>query len=151
MIRIIATADLHYRMNPGFDPSAESLARKIVDSGGDVLVLVGDSGVAEREDDYRACLDLFRDFGGRKLLVAGNHDLWTVDGDSFEIYRDLIPRICSEHGFHYLDTGPFVVDGVGLVGNCGWYDYTFRDESLALPETAYREKILPGVIEWMDR
>jgi predicted phosphodiesterase len=69
-----------------------------------------------------------------KLFVAGNHDIWlqTISDNSpytslnsFEIYTSILPDICKNTGFQYLDQNPFVSNRVGIVGNIGWYDFSF--------------------------
>src|SRR5207249_2041551 len=60
----------------------------------------------------------------------GNHDIWVESddprGDSLQVYREHLPRLCREHGFHYLDVGPmFLPDGPALAGSINWYDYSW--------------------------
>ncbi len=149
-MRILITADLHYNMKRSREP-AEHLARQACAAGGDVLVLVGDTAGAQNEP-WRQCLDLFADFAGVKLLVPGNHCLWCVgDEDSMHRYRKVLPAIAGEAGFKVLDNKPAIVDNVGLVGSVGWYDYSFRDESLGIPEAFYRAKISPGAAVSLGR
>ncbi len=95
-------------------------------------------------DCLRECLHLFDPFGGEKLLIAGNHDLWTAERDSFELYDEIIPAVAQECGFHDLDSGAKIIQDVGVVGTIGWYDYSFRDESLGIPIRFYELKAGPG-------
>ena len=46
-------------------------------------------------------------------------------------------------GFHFLDDGPAVVNGVGFVGNVGWFDYGFRKPELGIPLRYYQAKVSP--------
>ncbi len=39
---------------------------------------------------------------------------------------------------------------VGLVGSIGWYDYTFRFESLGIPEDFYAAKVAPGAAAYLS-
>jgi predicted phosphohydrolase len=110
----------------------------------DVLVVAGDVFALEPELLTR-CLRLFEAFEGPKLLVAGNHDLWTRDGgDSFALYETVIPERAAACGFHDLDAAPLIVGDVGFVGTIGWYDYSFRDRSLGIPLRFYAHKAAPG-------
>jgi len=142
-MKILVTADLHYDINRSREPTRE-LARRVCADGGDVLVLAGDSAGADPHT-LAECLALFADFRGRKLLVPGNHCLWCRNGEtSLERYQTLLPHVAVAGGFEMLDSGPVVVNGLGLVGSIGWYDYSFREESLGIPLAFYRAKFAPG-------
>ncbi|MFB3893535.1 MAG: hypothetical protein ACE15C_16100 [Phycisphaerae bacterium] len=39
---------------------------------------------------------------------------------------------------------------VGLVGSIGWYDYSFKDERLEVPEAFYRAKVAPGAAAYLS-
>ena len=141
-MRLAVTADLHYdfeRDRPAVRRVAEAMCREEAD----VLVLAGDLFAVD-VDVLKACLRLFESFHGPKFLIAGNHDLWTYDGDSFELYDAIIPAAASECGFHDLDKGERTAGDVGIVGTVGWYDYSFRDESLGVPMRFYEHKAGPG-------
>ena len=142
-MRLLVTADLHYDIARSRRP-AEDLAAEAVQTGGDCLVLVGDTA-GRSLGPLRECLRLFDGFNGQKFLVPGNHCLWCNPGESsMDRYETLIPAAAAEEGFSVLDHAPAVIDGVGLVGSIGWYDYAFRDTALAIPLPFYREKISPG-------
>ena len=142
-MRILVTADLHYDIRRSRHPT-EELAAEALQVGGDCLVLVGDTAGRSLEP-LKECLRLFEKFPGRKFLVPGNHCLWCNPGESsMDRYEDLIPAAAAEEGFSVLDHEPAIIDGVGLVGSVGWYDYAFRDTALAIPLPFYRAKISPG-------
>jgi predicted phosphodiesterase len=142
-MKIVCTCDLHYD-NPKSRTPAERLARRICThhADADVLVLAGDlcgydlSILAD-------CLLLFEEFGGRKLMVAGNHDLWTFREDSFDRYARRIPRTAADCGFECLDDRPAVAGDVGFAGTVGWYDYSFRRDALGMPMRFYLAKTGP--------
>jgi predicted phosphohydrolase len=167
-MRILVTADLHYDIARSRGPARE-LARRAVEKGGDALVLVGDTAGAELAP-LQECLRLFEGFAGRRLFVPGNHCLWCLPGqDSLDRYERILPKACEEAGFEFLDRRPVVMgarrrDGrrtvgprrgvlgpgaVGLAGSIGWYDYSFADASLEMPEDFYRAKVAPGAAEYL--
>jgi len=147
-MRILVTADLHYDVKRSRRPT-ERLAAELCGRDADALVLVGDTAGPDLAV-LRACLDLLAGFRGRKLLVAGNHGLWRANGESsLERYERLLPAAAADAGWHLLDTGPVVLGGVGLVGSIGWYDYSFRDPSLGIPEAFYRAKLSPGAARYL--
>ncbi len=142
-MRILATADLHYDIKRSREPT-EALAARTLQTGGDVLVLVGDTAGRDLRI-MRECLGLFAGFTGRKLLVPGNHCLWSWPGeDSMERYLSALPTLAAEMGFSVLDHHPEVVGRIGLAGSIGWYDYSFQDEALGIPEPFYEAKVSPG-------
>ncbi len=143
-MRILITSDLHYDVVRSGEPTRE-MARDVLRIDGDALVLLGDSAGRDLSV-LRQCLRLFAGFGGRKLLVPGNHCLWCNPGEtSIQRYENLLPALAAEEGFHMLDRGPVVLDSrVGLAGSIGWYDYSLREDYLNIPEAFYRAKVSPG-------
>ncbi len=147
-MRLLVTADLHYDCKRSRAP-ARALAEQVLRTGGDVLVLVGDTAGSAHEP-LREALALFAGFPGEKFLVPGNHCLWCLPGeDSIQRYEQVLPAIAAEAGFAVLDHAPAVVDGVGLAGSVGWYDYSYRQDELAIPLEFYRAKVAPGAAERM--
>jgi len=152
-VRIAATADLHYGMRPAWDAAVRELARRIVDRSPDVILVAGDVAIAH-PGEVIECLSLFSDSSARKLVVPGNHDIWTSlageGADSLTIYEEIFPKSAALAGFHTLDRSPVVVDAVGFAGSIGWYDYGFADVALDVPREAYAAKYLPGIGMWND-
>ena len=148
-MRLIVTADLHYGLRDEGDSSTHRLAEEVQASGAEVLVLAGDNA-AMNPSHFRECFQAFRNFPGRKLAICGNHDLWTQDGDSLSIFEERFPEWASESGFGCLEGNPVVIGKVGIVGTMGWYDYSFRDESLGLEDRYYEQKFHPRLARWND-
>jgi predicted phosphodiesterase len=117
-MRVIVTADLHYNIARSKAP-AEALATEICAVGGDILLFVGDC-VSTDLTVLDELLGRFAPFRGTKLLVAGNHELWTCGGDdSLKRYEDELRSACQRNGVHYLDAQPYQADGVAFVGKLG--------------------------------
>lgn len=149
-MRVLATSDLHYDVHRSRS-SAAQLAGELVKAGGDVLILAGDTAGVEIER-HAECLELFSEFSGQKLLVPGNHCIWVRGCESsWDKYWNVLPQLAEEHGFVCLDREPVLVDDVGFVGSMGWYDYSYRDESLGIPERFYSHKIAPGAAAYLPR
>lgn len=142
-MRLVVTADLHFDIVRSMGP-ARQVAEQICALDADALLILGDVGGRE-VGIVRDGLHLFDPFKGRKFFVAGNHDIWTCPGeDSLDRLERVLPQICQETGFHDLGMSPAVVDGVGLAGSIGWYDYSFRPQHLGIPLRFYEAKIAPG-------
>lgn len=68
-------------------------------------------------------------------FVPGNHDMWDVNGnykDSWEIYK------IYENEEGCLCNHPITIGKNVLIGNIGWYDYSFGDEKYTLSD--FKEK-----------
>lgn len=141
MMRLLATADLHYNQ-----PKSRRLADDLIDqmnaSGGDVLLVIGDTATSEG-DALERCLERFH-FAGPKLFVAGNHDLWTNGSDSYDIFTRELPLRVRNLGWQWLQTDPLVLGDIGFVGSVGWYDYSFAQADLGIPRRFYEHKLSPG-------
>lgn len=147
-MQVVITADLHYGVGNN-QKIVRNFVKRIIRTKADVLLLVGDT-FAFNQKLLMECLSLFKGFVGDKLLVAGNHDLWTRSYDSLVLYRRIIPKVAKQCNFHFLDQKPFIKDHVGFVGNIGWYDYSFRDQTKPIPHSYYTEKRWPGVVTYND-
>jgi predicted phosphohydrolase len=132
-LRLAVTADLHWRHRPQGDAATLALRDYLLANPPDVLLLGGDQGTVAY---FGECLQQFADLKCVKALVPGNHDIWVeLDderGDSFLVYHFQLPRVCAEHGFHFLDHGPLVLpdSGLSIVGSMNWYDYSWSLERL---------------------
>jgi len=132
-LRLAFTADLHWGVNEKGDEAARRLHGFLQADPPDVLILAGDIGAGE---NFEKCLAFFADLSCRKALVPGNHDIWVEScdarGDSLHLYEQLLPRISSSYGFHYLDQGPlfFPHARLGIAGTMNWYDYSWTIEEL---------------------
>jgi predicted phosphohydrolase len=150
-MRLFFTSDLHVEHRVGRRAS-RTLAEWVQDRGrdSDVLILGGDYG--HEDEAIEASLEMFVDFPGTVLAVAGNHDVWGDPDRSSEARLHRLWAHFESLGFHPLGAEPIVVDGVGFVGGMGWYDYSFRDRELDVPMDVYRDKRLPWTEEpvWRD-
>lgn len=143
-MRVILTSDLHYNHHRS-KPIAEDLIDTINRTGGDVLVLIGDTSVSA-DGALEACLSSFK-FSGPKLFIPGNHELWTRSSNSYELFTTLLPQRIEAMGWHWLQTQPFITDHLAIVGSLGWYDYSFAQDGLGIPRRFYEAKISPGAAE----
>lgn len=142
-MRLLVTADLHF--NHGRSrPLAESVIADMNSAGGDAVLVVGDTGVADG-DGIEQCLSLFS-IRGPKLFVAGNHELWTC-GDGAGLFDVVLPDRVRNLGWHWLEDDPVTLGTTTIVGSIGWYDYSFAVPELQIPRRFYEAKVSPGVAE----
>ena len=114
-------------------------------AGGDAVLVVGDTAVADG-DALERCLSRFT-CPGPKLVVAGNHELWTHGPDSYAVFTDDLPRRVRALGWHWLEADPVRFGDVAVVGTVGWYDYSFATPELGIPRRFYAAKVSPGAAE----
>lgn len=145
-MRILLTADLHYN-HARSKPLADALIDDMNRAGGDVLVVIGDTATHEG-DALEQCLSRFT-FAGPKLIVAGNHELWTRGDDSYALFTEEFPRRCRALGWQWLETDPFVTADLAIIGTVGWYDYSFAQASLEIPLRFYQHKVSPGAAAYL--
>jgi predicted phosphodiesterase len=135
-MKLLVTSDIHVDKEKSASPT--SLCNQIQDyvaqnpSEEIIFAILGD--VSQNLLTLHNFLATFSSLEIPKLYVAGNHDIWSqkslIDSpykslDSLEIYTSVLPEICKKTGFHYLDQEPFVTNRVGIIGNIGWYDFSF--------------------------
>ena len=136
-MKIFASSDIHvdFKKNASAFELPKILENSILREKEDcVFVIVGD--VAQNLPLFHNFLDSFRHIKIPKLFTAGNHDIWVEPRglDSFMKYSLSLKEAVHDAGFHYLDFAPFVLGNIGIAGNIGWYDYSFRRNDLPLPE-----------------
>ena len=80
-MKIAITADLHWGSRSEGDESTRKMVALLQAEAPDVIVLAGDIG-SRGLDRIHECLDLFSAIDATRLFIAGNHDVWTRDGNS---------------------------------------------------------------------
>src|SRR5215204_3398742 len=100
-MRLLVTADLHFN-HPRSRPLAIDLIDRMNAAGGDGLLIIGDTAVADGEE-LEQCLSRFT-IAGPKLFLCGNHELWTRGPDSYELFTHDLPRRIAALGWQWLET-----------------------------------------------
>ena len=146
-MRLAFTSDLHAEHHVEV---VDLITRRAVEAGVDVLIVAGD--VTPDLAELARVLRHFREHVPRVAFVPGNHDLWcsAATPDSRTRYFEAMPELCAAAAVDYLPSGPVVLDGVTLVGQTGWYDYSLRDPALDVPMSAYERGVL-GTLSWSDK
>ncbi|MEA3429769.1 MAG: metallophosphoesterase [Nanoarchaeota archaeon] len=143
-MKIVAVSDLHM---PGKNDFNLFHALKDLPAEIDVLVLGGDIAssselLSPSLQKLEKMLDDYNITVKHRVFVPGNHEIYKRKEsqnpilkflgfgkpDSVKVYEGLA-SIVADHGYHMLDEKPLVIDGVAFVGNIGWYDYSFRNNT----------------------
>jgi hypothetical protein len=145
-MRLGFTSDLHVDHHPEV---VDRVAARVQEARIELLIVAGDVSphdAALVETLSRLCRVT------RVAFVPGNHDLWTVEGgpDSRARYLEIIPELCARAEAVCLSEGPHEIDGVTLVGQTGWYDYSLADPTLCIPPEHYRRGRF-GRLAWTDK
>lgn len=120
----------------------------------DVVCLMGDLGV--RDADAITCMELFEGLVCRKALVLGNHDVWLIPEDHHQLSDErmrFLHRKAQDRGFYPVQDEILYLGETAIIGSMGWYDETFRDPDLQIPDDAYARQIWDGPGErsaWAD-
>ncbi|MCC2672418.1 MAG: metallophosphoesterase [Armatimonadetes bacterium] len=147
-MRLAITSDLHWGLDARGDAATLRLARHVELLAPDVFAIAGDVGEGA---DFAACLAVFQGLGCERLVIPGNHDLWSRDpkASSLTRYEQELPEIAAAAGFHYLDQKPYLAGGgLALLGSINWYDYSFADPIVEsehpTAQVMYRAKLFPN-------
>jgi putative phosphoesterase len=122
-MRIAFISDLHTDINAAY-PVLETVADRAAQLQADALVVAGD--ICENPAEaIRQMHVLDGLFAGIVRYVPGNHDLWNKHcpaRDIVSIFDDYKKDpLCLNHE----GAGCLGKDGLALVGDVGWYDYSF--------------------------
>ena len=147
-MRLLVTADLHYN-HARSKPLAIEVIDRMNQAGGDGVLLVGDTAVADGEE-IESCLSQFK-IAGPKLFLCGNHELWTRGADSHALFTHDLPRRVEALGWRWLETRPLIERSFAIVGTVGWYDYSFASARLGIPARFYEAKMSPGAAAYLRR
>ncbi|MBW2220903.1 MAG: metallophosphoesterase [Deltaproteobacteria bacterium] len=157
-MKIAFISDLHVDISPESFKLIDHIIDRLFVIKPDIFIIAGD--IAANTQKFEKTLNKFSSLSCKKLLVAGNHDIWIDSPPSLQRgmhseikYREILPRICKRNDFLYLGLEPHLIDGIGFAGTIGWYDYTLRNkkyDSRFSIET-YRNKQYNEKLTWSDR
>lgn len=121
-MRIGTISDLHIDRPSDYTETeyAETLTSLAEDQHLDVLLIAGDISNDYRKS-YQFVQEMKRRTNKEVLFIPGNHDYWNVDEKkTHEIHEFFMQQPECLMGHPYI-----INDDWAIVGNSGWYDYTF--------------------------
>lgn len=131
MTRIVITSDLHLGITMRYE--IDEMIAAIAMEQPDLTIIAGDIG--EGMTHIRTCLRLFREVPGQMAALAGNHDLWALDGGhSAEVWERELPEAVRAAGMLWLEEDVWRADGLAVAGSIAWYDYSGADPAIP-PQT----------------
>lgn len=141
-MRIVVTADLHYR--PTKRSAYTAFAHSVETLAPDCLIVAGDVGHPLRL--FERGLQLFAGLPCPRLVIAGNHDVYRTDAarnsDEAEIgsralWEERLPAVAAAEGFVWLEAQSVRLGTTGICGTLGWYDYSARSPHLPFTDADY--------------
>lgn len=131
MTKVVITSDLHLGITMRYQ--IDEMIAAIADERPDLTIIGGDIG--EGMTYISTCLRLFRGLPGQVAALAGNHDVWALDGrHSAEVWERDLPSAIRNAGMLWLEDTNWVSGGLAVAGSIAWYDYTGADPSIP-PQT----------------
>lgn len=132
MKKIGMISDLHIDINEDYDIYG-ILKDVLLESMIDVLLIAGD--ICENcSRTLKFVENLNRETKTNVYFVPGNHDMWDTGGkyekgDTNEVYK-----LYKESPFCLIDKKIEIADGIYVIGDLGWYDYSFGSEKFSFEE-----------------
>lgn len=128
-MKLLVLSDLHIDYNDRRTdrPTAPAIAAYIREVAPDRVVIAGD--IAGGAAHCLRCLEEIEQLSGVPVsYVPGNHSIWTnsKETDSWHEYR-----LFRDHSTSLIDRPVHLNDKWVLLGDMGWYDYTFREEHIS--------------------
>lgn len=130
-MKISILSDIHVdKQYVESDPIEKALIKVLNEEKPEYLILAGDVA-----DNYAKTLEILnyieKNTNTKILFVPGNHDLWNKENgikNTNEIYLKL------KEFKGNLTNGPVIINDWAIVGDVGWYDYSFAHEKYTLEE-----------------
>jgi putative phosphoesterase len=135
-MKLLILSDLHadnnhQRLGRSIIPEVAAYIREVAP---DHVIVAGDmAGGAARCIQYIEELEQLS--GARLSYVPGNHSIWT-DNDSWQEY-DLL----RNHPSSLIGKPLLLGDTWAVIGDMGWYDYTYREDSWTREDCASRKEL----------
>ena len=122
-MRSAVISDIHVDINKDYKV-IEAISEYVHEHAIELILIAGD--ITNRvKDTIEVVAELERQSGAKVLYVPGNHDMWDEDkeyNNNDEIYQMFLE---DEHCLceRYYETDKHII-----VGDVGWYDYTFGNQ-----------------------
>jgi 3',5'-cyclic AMP phosphodiesterase CpdA len=127
MTKVVITSDLHLGITLRYE--IDAMIAEIAAENPDLTIIAGDIG--EGMNYIPTCLRLFRGLPGQVAALAGNHDVWALDGShSADVWEHALPDAVRDAGMLWLEDSIWRSDGLAILGSIAWYDYTGADASI---------------------
>jgi putative phosphoesterase len=134
-MKVAMISDIHVDVNRDYD-IVGALVSSLAKKKANLLLLAGDIS-SNAEKTLETVCSIEEKSKVQVLFVAGNHDLWSDDfgkNPTDEIYA----RLCADT--HCLSNHPLVLKDTVIIGDVGWYDYSFGSARFSKEEFSLMER-----------
>ncbi|WP_320130102.1 metallophosphoesterase [uncultured Sphaerochaeta sp.] len=119
-MKVAMISDIHVDVNNSYDIIG-SLVQCLKEHHPQLLVLAGD--ISGNIKITLSTVDAIESRSGVQVLfVPGNHDLWS-ENFALAPTEEIYSRFCEDS--HCLCSHPFAIGNTVVIGDIGWYDYSF--------------------------
>lgn len=124
-MKLAVIADIHLDLNSNH-PIMDLICQRAVEEGAQVLIIAGDLS-NDCETTLRSVEELKGKFPGEVYFVAGNHDMFNINGKYDSTYTIYDRYMKHENSLMGRDVA--LNDDWVLLGDMFWYDYSFADQA----------------------
>ena len=134
-MKVAMISDIHVDENKDHDVVG-ALVRALKAHKARLLVIAGDiSGNAGTTLSTVEAVE--SESGVQVLFVPGNHDVWSEDLLR-EPTQEIYARLCDDS--HCLCDHPFTIGKTVIIGDMGWYDYSFGSSRYSMAEFSQMQR-----------
>lgn len=141
-MKIVTVSDIHLDMNSNYAgvDLLPAFIRCLKKCDADLIIIAGDL-CDNASDTILALNQLESELGKKVLFIPGNHDVWVKQGEqsSWDCYN-----LLKNHSSSLLDKSFEINDTHVIIGEMGWYDYSFVKEDIS------KQTVLEHLQDWGD-
>lgn len=144
-MKIAVLSDIHIDYNKKYEVT-RNLIEFLGENDCSSIIIAGDISSDYKETEK--FLDKMSEESISTYFVLGNHDYWNKEISFFETIRHFIEYTKDNRFTKYLDVRFFKAGESVIVGNSGWYDYSFRPAYVSIKEA---DKMRHAGGTWPDK
>lgn len=128
-MKVAFLSDLHVDINAQYDVVGE-FAGYLREQGAQLAVVAGD--ISEKTEETLSTIQRIEEQSGvQTVYVPGNHDLWGAQDQGDQVYAIYKTY---QNDSHCLSGRDLVLGDLAVVGDAGWYDYSFGNPQFTREE-----------------
>lgn len=130
-MKIAVLSDIHIDYNRKYEVT-RNLIEYLKENNCSAIIIAGD--ISSDYKETAKFLDKMAEESVSTYYVLGNHDYWNKELSFFDTIKYFIDHTIDNKFIKYLDLCSFKAGEFLIVGNSGWYDYSFRPFYVSIKE-----------------